>query len=78
MITNRGRVTDEDYIDAAETLGVDIVEGPIKPGDMYLAGRNTGIKLLTCLSVHERDWIVPTTMAYSFDTWECRKVVDRC
>ncbi len=78
MITNRGRVTNQDYLDAAKMLGVDIVKGPIEPGDMYLAGRNTGIKLLVCMSVHKKAWIVPTTIACSYNTWECRKVVDSC
>lgn len=72
------RVTEQDYIAAAKELGVEIVNEPIQPGDLYLAGRNTGIKLLTCKAVepHPRDWIVPTTMDYSFDTRECMKVCE--
>ena len=71
-----GRVTKQDYIDTAKELGVTIVNEPIKPGDLYLAGRNTGIKFLTCKSVNPQDWIVPTTADYSFDTWECVKVIE--
>ena len=69
-------MTEQDYIDAAKELGVEFVDEPIQPGDLYLAGRNTGIKLLTCKIVepYPRDWIVPTTMDYSFDTRECKKV----
>lgn len=72
----QGRVTEQDYIDAAKDLGVTIVSDPIEPGDMYLAGRNTGIKLLTCRTVDPRGWIGPTTRDYPFDTWECVKVVE--
>lgn len=69
-----GRVIRQDYIDAAKELGVEIVDEPIKPGDLYLAGRNTGVKLLTCKRVDPRCWIEATTMDYSYDTWECKKV----
>ena len=67
-------MTEQDYIDAAKELGVEIVDEPIQPGDLYLAGRNVGVSLYTCESVDPRSWIVPTTMAYSFNTWECKKV----
>ncbi len=71
-----GLVVEQDYIDAAKELGVEILDEPIQPGDLYLAGRNTGIKLLTCKKVHPypRGWIEPTTLDYSFDTHECKKV----
>lgn len=72
------RVSEKDYIEAANELGVDIVDGPITPGDMYLAGRNTGMKLLTCESVDPKQWIVPTdSFAYSYNTWECKKVQEK-
>lgn len=69
-----GRVTAQDYIDAAKELGVEIISEPITPGDLYLAGRNCGVKLLTCRKVDPRNWIESTTPDYSYDTWECKKV----
>ncbi len=73
-MSDNGQVTPQDYIDAAKELGVEILDEPIQPGDLYLAGRNTGIKLLTCKKVDPRHWIEATTLDYSFDTWECKKV----
>ena len=76
-MSNNGRVTASDYVDAAKDLGVVIDDGPIQPGDLYLAGRNTGIHFLTCESVDPRSWIASTEkFGYSYDTWECRKVVE--
>ena len=75
MISDK-RVTAQDLADAAKDLGVQIVDEAIQPGDLYLAGRNTGVHLLTCQSVHPNSWIVATTLAYSYDTWECVKVVE--
>lgn len=51
---------------------------PIKPGDMYVAKRNTGWKLLTCKEVDNvNGFIVPVEPnAYYFDTHECIKVID--
>lgn len=50
-------------------------EGEIQPGDLYVAERNTGPKLLTCKRVDEEDdWILPTTNNYSYDIGECVKV----
>ncbi len=69
-------VTEQDYINAAKRLGVKIVDEPIQPGDLYLAGRNTGIKFLMCKSVDPKDWIVPTTIDYPFWTCECKKVIE--
>jgi hypothetical protein len=47
----------------------------LNPGDLYIAERNTGPKLLTCRKNNRDDgWIVPTTMEYCYDTWECIKV----
>ncbi len=59
----------------AEELGLEVSDDPIQPGDLYLAERNTGPKLLTCRSVNTRGWIVPVENAYCFDTWECAKVI---
>ena len=54
---------------------VKIDNGPIQPGDLYVAERNTGPKLLTALRInHELNCVVPTTQDYSFDTCECVKV----
>lgn len=47
---------------------------PIRVGDTYIAGRNTGPHLLTCRSVHET-FICSVENAYAFDTCECRKIV---
>lgn len=71
-----GRVTRKDLEDAATLLGVELVDEGIKPGDLYLAGRNTGPHLLTCKNVDPRNWINAVEPAYSFDTWECVKVVE--
>lgn len=48
----------------------------IKPGDSYIAERNTGPKLLTCGYIHPKHWVSPVEQyAYCFDTWECAKVL---
>lgn len=74
-MSKSGCVTEQDYIDAAKELGVEIVNEPIEPGDLYLAGRNTGIKFLTCAKVDSRHWINSTDpYGYPYDTWECKKV----
>lgn len=71
------RVTLLDYIKAAQDLNVRIVTESIEPGDLYLAGRNTGIHLLTCLKNNKKGaWIVPIEDAYCYDTWECKKIVE--
>jgi len=70
-----GRVTKQDYFDLAEKIGVEIVDEPIQPGDLYLAGRNVGVSLYTCESVNPKNWIVSTDPSgYSYDTWDCKKV----
>jgi hypothetical protein len=57
-------------------------QSEIRPGDTYLARRNTGWQLLTAAKVvavgpdHTRGYIVPVEPnAYCYDTWECLKVV---
>lgn len=51
-------------------------DGEICPGDLYLARRNTGWKLLTCRkNVKNEGFIAPQENAYCFDTHECYKVV---
>lgn len=47
----------------------------LRPGDLFLAERNTGPKLLTCRHVDERGWVMAVESAYSYDVWECRKVI---
>ena len=70
-----GRVDEQDYLDVANELGVEIIDEPIQPGDLYLAGRNVSVQLYTCESVHPRQWIVSTDpIVYSYNTWECKKV----
>ena len=75
--TGNGRVTEQDYLAAANELGVVIVNEPIQPGDLYLAGRNVSVQLYTCKSVNPGNWIVSTDpIAYSYDTWECKLVLE--
>ena len=60
------------------------VERDIKEGDLYIAERNTGPKLLTAEKVVGPgegpegwgNWIQPTTTDYSYDILECVKVVE--
>lgn len=59
---------------AAENGLITLQGEEIKPGDFYIAERNTGPKLLECKEVDYRNWIVATELAYSYDTWECVKV----
>lgn len=57
----------------------------IEPGEIYIAKRNTGWKLLTCKSV-EMDcvpdhgeyvnWVNPVEAEYNYDGHECFKVVN--
>ena len=59
-------------------------EREIQKGDLYIAERNTGPRLLEAEKVVGSgegpngygDWIQPTTMEYSYDTGECVKVVE--
>lgn len=68
-------MTEQDYIDAAKELGVEFVDEPIQPGDLYLAGRNVSVSLYTCKLVDPRNWIVSTDpVSYPYDTRECKKV----
>jgi hypothetical protein len=53
-------------------------QGEIKPGDLYIAERNTGPKLLIAkkiMGIGLGGWIQPTELnAYSYDLHECVKV----
>ncbi len=60
----------------ATELGLIYSEEPIKPGDTYLAERNTGPHLLTCKFVDPRHWIEAVEDAYPYNTWDCIKIVD--
>lgn len=50
----------------------------LKPGDLYMAKRNTGWKLLTCRKYNKDTRVVfPTdTMAYVYNDDECFKVLE--
>ncbi len=52
-------------------------EDEIREGDLYVAERNTGPKLLVAKKVdRDRGWIEPTSTDYSFDLHECVKVCE--
>jgi len=58
----------------AEELGVTLCYGEaIQPGDLYLAMRNTGPKLLTCRELGKA-CVFPTNWDYPYDFSECVKV----
>jgi hypothetical protein len=57
------------------TIVLDDEPSPFEPGDLYLAGRNTGPHLLTVRQEDDRGWVVPVENVYCFDTYECRKVL---
>lgn len=44
---------------------------PIRPGQMYLAQRNTGVKLLECKDLSDKAFVIPAENEYSFDFNEC-------
>ena len=47
----------------------------LRPGDTYLAERNTGPHLLTCReNVKDGPWIHAAERAYSYNTGECIKI----
>jgi hypothetical protein len=51
-----------------------MMDGEIKPGDLYIGARNT-VQLLECKRVdNELGCIYPTTWDYPFDLHECIKV----
>lgn len=65
---------------AGETLDLDGLkfvkeEGDIQPGDLYIAERNAGPKLLTAKRIDtDLECIFPTCTAYPYDLHECIKV----
>ena len=62
-------------LESAHRLNIQISDEEIKPGDTYMAQRNTGPHLLTCRKIVD-GYIVPTENAYFFDLSECVKVID--
>jgi len=66
---HRGDVVDLDGLSLVKD------EGEIRPGDLYVAGRNTGPHLLTARVVDEElGCIHSRDPAYSYDTHQCVKV----
>ena len=60
----------------AKELDLKLLWGePIRPGDMYLAKRNT-MQLLTCQELGEA-CVFPVEIAYPFDFNECVKVKEK-
>lgn len=52
-------------------------DGSVQPGDLYVAGRNTGPHLLEAKRVNtELGVIYPTTTEYPFNIGECVKVTE--
>ena len=80
----RGEVVDLGGIKFKMDVDGDGKEKPVEIGDLYIAERNVGPKLLTAAMVvgpgegpnGSGNWIEPTSTDYSFDTWECVKVVE--
>jgi hypothetical protein len=72
----RGEVIDFDGIKLKQD------EGEIKPGNLYVAERNTGLRLLTAREIVMSkcgccvDFILPTCDGYAFDGGECVKVAE--
>jgi hypothetical protein len=75
--TSYPRQTVGDFLSAAKEIGVEFLARPVQDGDLYLASRNTGIKLLTARKVdHGNGWVVPVEPAYVYDIHECQAVVE--
>ena len=65
-----------DLIAIAAEYGLCAVNEAIKPGDLYLAKKNTGPHLLTCRE-NNGSFIVPEEKnVYWFDVCYCVKIVD--
>lgn len=51
------------------------IDGKIEAGDLYVAEKNTGPKLLIAARVNVIDgWIHPISNDYSYDIYECVRV----
>lgn len=55
-------------------ITVKMVSGLLKPGDLYVAERNTGPQLGIVAMVHDSFIRAKDPMMYSYDIWECVKV----
>lgn len=71
-----GRVNRADIDAAAASLDLRVLDRIVQVGDLFLAGRNTGIKLLTAKTVEARHFVTSVEGAYPYDTWECYPVED--
>ena len=58
-----------------EGLQFRLSDDEIKPGNLYVAERNTGPVLLECRKVDEENGYIVPISGYPFDIWECRKVI---
>jgi hypothetical protein len=69
------------------TVVIDLTYGSIRKGDIYMARRNTGWKILTARDVIDRaradelglkycGWIAPVEPEYPYDIMECFKAVE--
>lgn len=67
----------ERYEEVAKELNLELIwDDEIIPGDLYLAERNQGVKLLEAKEIKD-GYIVPTTLAYCYDIFECCKVKEK-
>lgn len=62
----------EGMIVVTEDFSVEVTG--ILPAESYMAKRNTGWQLLTCLQVSPKGYVIPKENAYPYDLWECFKV----
>lgn len=52
-------------------------EAEVKPGDYYIAEKNTGPHLFCCAFVHESGFIVSTRIdKYPYDLSDCYKIIE--
>lgn len=80
----RGEVVDLSGIKFKMDVDENGEEREIREGDLYIAERNTGPKLLTAAKVVKSGegphgsggWILPTSMDYPYDIPECVKIVE--
>ena len=70
-------INNKDVAAAASDLDLKLCfDEEIKPGDMYIALRNTGPRLLTCLKVCD-GYILNVEHEYPYDIHECVKVIEK-
>lgn len=59
------------FVTAIQSSGADL-----KPGDVYIAKRNTGWKLLICRKVDfDLGCVFPDNLDYAYNLHECHKVL---